>query len=713
MKKTILLSTLFLSASLLAQKKNISMEDAVLGLSTNLRIENLNQVQWIPNQNAYTQNVKTAYGEALIKKEVPSLKTDTIFRSSQFENKRIPALNWINDKQAYFSTKTGYKTITTSGQQADWLKLPDNAENVEFDATNNQVGYVIDNNLFFVDKAGKTHQVTNDGKYEIVNGKSVHQNEFGIHKGIFISPKGNLIAFYRMDQTVVTDYPIIDWSVQPAVNKNIKYPFAGTKNHTVRLGVYNPSTQKTIFLETQPEVDHYLTSVTWSPDEKHIYIALLSRNQKHMELNQYDAISGKLIKTLFKEDDAKYVEPQNELHFIPGKSNEFIWWSQRDGFMHLYRFNTDGKLLNQITKGDWIVTDLVGENAKKKELLVMTTKDSPKERQLYAVNWENGKLRKITTDAGTHNVSVSSNGEYAIDNWSNDNTPRKIDVLDANGKFKQNILTAQNPLANYNTAKVENITLKADDGTDLYGKLIYPTNFDQSKKYPVIVYLYNGPHAQLITNRFPATGNLWYDHLAEKGYVVFTMDGRGSANRGLKFEQAIHGNVGTTEMNDQMKGVDFLKTLPFVDADRMGIHGWSYGGFMTTSFMLRKPDVFKVGVAGGPVLDWTQYEIMYTERYMESPQDNPEGYKTSNLINRTKDLKGKLLMIHGAQDNVVVWQHSIDFIREAVKNGVQMDYFVYPGHEHNVRGKDRVHLMQKITDYFDLYLKPESTMSKE
>lgn len=712
MKKTILLSTLLMSASLLAQKKNITMEDAVLGLSTNLRIENLNQVQWIPNQNAYTQNVKTSYGEALIKKEVPSLKTDTIFRSSQFENKRIPSLNWINDKQAYYSTKTGYKTITTAGQQNDWLKLPDNAENEEFDATNNQVGYVVDNNLFFVDKTGKTHQITKDGKYEIVNGKSVHQNEFGIHKGIFISPKGNLVAFYRMDQTVVTDYPIIDWSVQPAVNKNIKYPFAGTKNHTVTLGVYNPSTQKTTFLEIHPEVDHYLTSVTWSPDEKHIYIALLSRNQKHMELNQYDAVSGKLIKTLFKEDDAKYVEPQNELHFIPGKNNEFVWWSQRDGFMHLYRFNTDGKLLNQITKGDWIVTDLVGENAKKKEFLIITTKDSPKDRHLYAVNWENGKLRKITTDAGTHNVSVSTNGEYAIDNWSNDNTPRKIDVLDANGKFKQNILTAQNPLANYNTAKVENVTLKADDGTDLYGKLIYPTNFDSSKKYPVIVYLYNGPHAQLITNRFPATGNLWYDHLAEKGYVVFTMDGRGSANRGLKFEQAIHGNVATTEMNDQMKGVDFLKTLPFVDAERMGIHGWSYGGFMTTSFMLRKPDVFKVGVAGGPVLDWTQYEIMYTERYMESPQDNPEGFKNTNLINRVKDLKGKLLMIHGAQDNVVVWQHSIDFIREAVKNGMQMDYFVYPGHEHNVRGKDRVHLMQKITDYFDLYLKPEGTSQK-
>lgn len=709
MKKTILLSTFLLSAGLLAQKKNISMQEAVLGLATNLRVDNLNQVQWIPNQNAYTQNVKTSYGEALIKKEVPSLKTDTIFRSSQFENKRIPQLNWINAEQANFSTKQGVKKINIAGQQTNWLTLPENAEEVEIDGTHNQIAYVVDNNLYFVDKNGQTHQITTDGKYEIVNGKSVHQQEFGIHKGIFLSPKGNYIAFYRMDQTAVTDYPIIDWTVQPAVNKNIKYPFAGTKNHTVTLGVYNPSTKKTIFLETHPEVDHYLTSVTWSPDEKFIYIGILSRNQKHLELNQYDATSGKLIKTLFKEDDAKYVEPQNELYFVKGKTNEFIWWSQRDGYMHLYRFDINGKLLNQITKGNWIVNEIVGENSKKKELLITTTKDSPKEKQLYAVNWETGKLRKITTDAGIHNVSISSNGEYAIDNWSNETTPRKVDLLDTKGKLKSNLLTAKNPLSDYNTAKVENVTLKADDGTDLYGKLIYPTNFDKTKKYPVIVYLYNGPHAQLITNRFPATGNLWYDVLAEKGYVVFTMDGRGSSNRGLKFEQAIHGNVATTEMNDQMKGVEFLKSLPFVDAERMGIHGWSYGGFMTTSFMLRKPDVFKVGVAGGPVLDWTQYEIMYTERYMESPQDNPEGFKETNLINRVKDLKGKLLMIHGTQDNVVVWQHSIDFIREAVKNGIQMDYFVYPGYQHNVIGKDRVHLMQKITDYFDLYLKPENS----
>ncbi len=697
---------LFLSSAVFGQKKNLSMTDAVLGLGSNLRIENLSQLGWKPEQDRYTQSVKTSYGEALVERSVANQKVDTVFRSSQFEQNRLPYFQWVNEEQAYFINAKGYHWIKKNGQITPWMQLPEKAEDVSVDAQNKQLAYVLGNNVYLYDETGKTHQITKDGKYEIVNGKSVHQNEFGIDHGLFFSPNGNYLAFYRMDQTAVTDYPIVDWSVQPAVNKNIKYPFSGTKNHTVTLGVYQPKTGKTIFLQTQPEIDHYLTSVTWSPDEKSIFIALLSRNQKHLQLNEYDVASGKKIKTLFEENDDKYVEPQHELYFLPGKNDEFVWWSQRDGFMHLYRYNRNGKLLNAITKGDWLVNEIVGNNLKRKELLITTTKDSPKEKQLYAVNWENGKLRKISKDAGTHSVLASKSGNYVLDVWTNETTPRKIDLLSTDGKSTQNLLTAKNPLENYQTAKVENLTLKADDGTDLYGKIIYPTDFNPTKKYPVIVYLYNGPHAQLITNRFPASGNLWYDVLADKGYIVFTMDGRGSSNRGLKFEQAIHRNLATVEMNDQMKGVEYLRSLPYVDADRMGIHGWSYGGFMTTSFMLRKPDVFKVGVAGGPVLDWTQYEIMYTERYMESPQDNPEGYKENNLLNRTKDLKGKLMMIHGAQDPVVVWQHSIDFLREAVSNGVQMDYFVYPGHEHNVRGKDRVHLMQKITDYFDLYLQP-------
>ena len=354
-----------------------------------------------------------------------------------------------------------------------------------------------------------------------------------------------------------------------------------------------------------------------------------------------------------------------------------------------------------------MVTDLLGFNAKKKEIYFTSTKETPLDRHLYKVNWSSGKVEKLNKEAGTHYGVLSDNGDYLFDSYSNEEVPRKIDIIETQKKSNTNLLTASNPLTGYTQAEVKNITLKAEDGTPLYAKLMLPKDFDATKKYPVIVYLYNGPHAQLITNSFPKSGNLWYDYLTQKGYIVFSMDGRGSSNRGLKFEQAVYKNLGETEMKDQLKGVEYLKTLPYVDASRMGVHGWSFGGFMTTSLMLKHPDVFKVGVAGGPVMDWNMYEIMYTERYMASPQDNPEGYKQSNLLDKVENLKGKLLLIHGAQDDVVVWQHSINFLKSAVDRNVQLDYFVYPGHAHNVMGRDRVHLMQKITDYFDLYLKPE------
>jgi len=691
-----------------AQNKQLTMDDAVLGLYTNLRVENLSQLQWVPNGNSFTESVQTSYGNALVARNLPDLKTDTLLRSKDFSElnmKSVPMLNWIDENTAYFRNGNDFILWNKSTQKTEKLySIPENSEWDEFENNTKSTAYVVDNNLFWVEANGKIHQITKDGSYEIVNGKSVHRDEFGIYKGTFFSPKGTFLAFYRMDQSMVEDYPIIDWSVTPAVNENIKYPFAGRTSHEVTIGVFNPKTNQTVFLQTGEPKDQYLTSVTWNPDEKSIYVGVLNRDQNHLKLNQYDAQTGKLIKTLFEEKQDKYVEPQNELYFLPN-GKEFVWWSQRDGFMHLYRFDLNGKLINQITKGNWLVNEIVGKNEKKKELLITATKDGAMEKHLYAVNWENGKIERIDTEKGYHNFLVNSNGTYAIDNWTNETTPRKIDVLSTDKKFSKNLLTAKNPLAEYQMPKVENVTLKADDGTDLYGKLIYPTNFDASKKYPVIVYLYNGPHAQMNLNRFPASGNLWYDYMAQHGYVVWVMDGRGSSNRGLAFEQAIFRQLGTVEMEDQMKGIEFLKSKPFVDGDRMGIHGWSFGGFMTTSFMLRKPDVFKVGVAGGPVLDWSMYEVMYGERYMDSPQNNPEGYATNLLMDKTQNLKGKLLLIHGTQDNVVVWQHSINFLRNAVSNGVQVDYFVYPGYEHNVIGKDRVHLMQKISDYFDLYLK--------
>lgn len=589
-------------------------------------------------------------------------------------------------------------------EKTEFASIPEDAENAQLLPDNQTIIYTIKNNLF-VNINGKTLKITDDQNENIINGQSVHRNEFGINGGIFAAPNFQKIAFYRMDQSMVTDYPIIDWSVTPAENHNIKYPMAGNKSHEVSIGVFDVKTQTKKFLNIEGDKEQYLTSVTWSPDSKSIFVAVLNRAQNHMKLNQYDAETGNLVKTLFEEKDEKYVEPQHPLTFLPGSNKDFIWQSQRTGYNHLFWYNTDRGLVKQITKGDWLVNEILGFNEKKKEIYFSSTKETPLEKHLYKVNWQTTKITRLDKDAGVHNGILSKDGTHLYDVFANASTPRIANIINTQSLQTKNILTAENPLKNFQRPEIQNITLKADDGTPLYGKLILPTDFDKTKKYPVIVYLYNGPHLQLVTNNFPASGNLWHEYMALRGYIVFTMDGRGSSNRGTQFEQAVFRNLGETEMKDQLKGVEYLKSLPFVNAEKMGIHGWSFGGFMTTSFMLKYPEVFKAGVAGGPVIDWTLYEIMYTERYMDTPKENPEGYAKANLLDKVQNLKGKLLMIHGAQDDVVVWQHSVKFLKSAVDKGVQLDYFVYPGHPHNVSGKDRVHLMQKVTDYFDLYLK--------
>lgn len=710
MKLSFLIIGLGLCLPGFAQQKQFTMEDAVLGMGTNLAREDLRQVNWVTGENAFTQAVPAPYGEALVKRTVPAMSVDTLARSSELSRqtgrqlKNIPSFDWVSSREALFQVGNQlflYTLNGNSGTSKEWLKLPEAADNVSILKSAHEVAYTLGNNLFMVDRQGKTHTVTNDKDPGIVNGHSVHRNEFGISGGIFFSPKGNYLAFYRMDERMVENYPIINWDNTPATVHYTKYPFAGRTSHEVTLGVYNPANGKTVFMETGLPKDHYLTAVTWSPDERSIYIAILNREQNHLWLNQYNAQTGAFVKTLFEEKDDKYVHPQHTLTFIPGRNDQFIWWSQRDGFMHLYRYDTSGKLLNQVTKGPWVVTEIAGQSEKRKTFYIVGTKESPLDRNIYAVNWENGKMTRLDSAPGTHSAGLSSSGDYMIDRWSSGSAPRVIDIVSTTGKWKKNLLTAKDPLAAYQRPKIENVTIKAEDGTPLYGKLIYPVNFNPAKKYPTIVYLYNGPNVQIITNGFPSSGNLWYEYMAQHGYVIFTMDGRGSNNRGLKFEQATFRQLGTVEMQDQLKGVDYLKSLPFVDANRLGVHGWSFGGFMTTSLMLRHPGVFKCGVAGGPVMDWKMYEVMYTERYMDTPQENPEGYEAANLLTKVKSLQGKLLLIHGTIDSTVVWQHSVKFLKECVDNKVQVDYFVYPGYEHNVRGRDRVHLMQKITDYFD------------
>jgi dipeptidyl-peptidase-4 len=699
-----------LGGSAFAQTQKFTMAEAVNGLRTNLTVKSISQFSWTEDGKSYIQAVKGGY----LITDLKTSKQDTLLSLNQLNKQfttnklsALPPVKFLNNSNGYFNSNGQMFWVEKSGN--DWKvkntsSLDEKAENVKIFGDNQTLAYTVKNNLF-INRNGKSVAVTNDADENIISGQAVHRNEFGIDTGIFPAPNSESVAFYRMDQTMVADYPVIDWSVTPAVSHNVKYPMAGNVSHQVTLGIYNIKNKSTTFLNIEGEKDQYLTAVTWSPDSKYIFVGVLNRGQDHLKMNQYDVATGNLLKTLFEETNDKYVQPQHPLVFFPKSNTDFIWQSQRTGYNHLFHFSLEKGLVAQITKGDWLVTDILGFNEKKKEIFFVSTKETPLERHLYKINWTNFKMQRLDDAEGMHTGLLSADGNYLYDVYANANTPKVANIINTNTLKYNNILTAENPLKNYQRPEIKNVNLKADDGTSLYGKIILPTNFDPNKKYPVIVYLYNGPNIQLITNTFPASGNLWYEYMAQNGYIIFTMDGRGSSNRGLKFEQAVFRNLGTTEMKDQMKGVEYLKSLPYVDAEKMGIHGWSFGGFMTTSFMLRQPDVFKVGVAGGPVIDWKMYEIMYGERYMDTPQENPEGYAKANLLDKVQNLKGKLLMIHGAQDDVVVWQHSIKFIKSAVDNGVQLDYFVYPGHPHNVIGKDRVHLMQKITDYFDQNLK--------
>ena len=595
--------------------------------------------------------------------------------------------------------------FVTKKIMAAFLSL-DGIDNHEWSEKSRMLAYTKDNNLYIQDSEGKETAVTNETNTGIVSGQSVHRNEFGINKGIFWSPAGNLLAFYRMDETMVTDYPLVDISARTAKLKNIKYPMAGMKSHHVTVGVYNPATQQTVYLKTGTPKEKYLTNIAWSPDEKNIYIAEVNRGQDTCIVRSYDAASGKLQTTLFTEIHPKYVEPENPVLFLKNEPSKFLWQSERDGFNHLYLYDTTGKLLKQITSGKWDVTSVLGFDEKGENLFYVSTEVSPIEKHIYKLNLKTGKREQLSKEEGVHDGMLSASGKFICDRYTSQNNPGKVTITETKSNKSYIYYSAKNPYRNVQLPEITLGKLKANDNvTDLYYRLVKPLNFDPNKKYPVIVYVYGGPHSQMVDNSWMGQARGWDIYLAENGYVVFTMDNRGTSNRGIDFENITHRRLGVVETDDQMTGVEYLKSLAYVDADRIGVHGWSYGGFMTLNLMLRHPETFKVGVAGGPVTDWKYYEVMYGERYMDSPQENQEGYKNSSMVERAGDLKGRLMLIHGDEDPTVVMQQSLQFLHSAIKKGTHPDFFIYPGHGHNMTGRDRVHLHEHITRYFEDFLK--------
>lgn len=702
--KLIILGLALCPLAVISQKK-LTLEDAS-GMNRAIFPAPVRNLQWIGSSDffGYTES------ESFLKRKVTATDASTLLTLAALNQMlaasgldsltRLPSMKWQDDFSFTFTSKNTVLGVNLKSKTITRLnEYPENAENLDFHEDLSLLAYTVGNNLFIA-RNGVQLQVTFDEEPGIVNGQTVHRNEFGIDKGTFWSPDGKFLAYYRKDETMVTDYPLVNIDTRIATVENIKYPMAGMTSEQVTLVVFTLATGEHVSLKTGGPADQYLTSVTWGPDSKTIYTAILNRGQNHLKLNKYDAAGGNLLSTLFEEKDDKYVEPKHPLYFLDSDPSQFLWLSERDGYQHLYLYKTDGTLIRQLTRGPWVVTRYLGADPAGASAFFLSTMNSPLNEDIFSVNLRNGKILQLSRNNGTHSPIMNKNGRYFLDNYTDTLVYREYSVNDTKGKTLQVIQRNDDPLDNYARCKVNIFRLRASDGTDLYSRLILPADFDPGKKYPAIVYVYGGPHAQLVTNSWLGGASLFLYYLAQQGYVIFTLDNRGSANRGMAFEQALFRNMGSVEVEDQVTGARYLQNLSFVDENRIGVHGWSYGGFMTIALMLKEPGVFRTGVCGGPVTDWQYYEVMYGERYMDTPEENPEGYEASSLLKIAGNLQGDLLVIHGTADPVVVWQHSLALMKRFIEEGVQADYFIYPGHGHGVGGKDRVHLNRKIEKYF-------------
>lgn len=581
-----------------------------------------------------------------------------------------------------------------------------NSDTLAQPATYPQV-FAREHNIYVQSSVGSQPvRVTADGCRQIVYGEAVHRNEFGIETGIFPSPDKTAFAFYRMDQSMVTDYPQVNTFTRIASCEPDAYPMAGMKSHKVTVGVYDIAAGTTVWLDLGDVTDRYFTNITWSPDGKAIYLFELNRDQTDTSLDVYSAETGKKLRTLYTEHSDKYVEPLHPVSFLPWDSDKFLLWSDRDGFRHLYLMDTRGRMLKQVTKGPFVVRDLVGFCPKTRSVIIATNELNPLQSNLFSVRISDCRRTLLDNGIGLHSGKLSADGTMLLDTYSAPDVPRAYDIINTVSRKRTEHFRSPDPWAGYAVPAYRTGTLKAADGvTDLYYRMVLPPDFDASKRYPAVVYVYGGPHAHLVDASWHWASRSWETYMAQKGYVVFVLDSRGSEHRGRDFEQATFRNLGVCEMEDQMCGVAFLKSLSYIDSSRLGVHGWSFGGFMAISLMTTYPDVFKVGVAGGPVIDWKWYEVMYGERYMDTPEQNPDGYARTSLLAKAGNLKGRLQIIIGMNDPTVVPQHALQFLDACIKSGTQPDFFVYPGEGHNMRGHASVHLHERITRYFEDYLK--------
>jgi dipeptidyl-peptidase-4 len=709
MKKSSLILVLSFICPILFAQKDIDLGDALRG---KYRVGSMSSLSWQPIGEGFAY-VLSLSPDSLMFREAGKVGPRCLLTTARLRQlfpsrdiRRLPAFSWVDSSTFYFPALQAW--IDTRGNLRDTLPL--SGINI-ISANLKEKIFVTKENAHVFVRGAKNHfqpvLLCPDTGKNIVFGEAVHRNEWGINEGQYISKSGKYIAFYRMDESEVEDYPLVNTSTPIATVKMIKYPMAGRASHTVKVGIFDVEQSLTqnkpvyYYVQTRLEDGEYLTHLTFSPDEETLYISHLNRAQDHLRLVAYRTGTGERIRQVLEEHDSCYIEPQGDMLFL--KNNCFIWQSDRDGYSRSYLYDLSGRQIKEITPEKWNVR-AIGVDPREEYLYFSSNTLEPCGNHYYKIRLKDGKNVALTPENGTHQVLFSDNYQFFIDYLSRVDLPLQITLTTAE-RLKQEILfTAENPYKGISLGTTKIFPIKNVEQDDLWCRLILPPDFDSTFRYPVFLYVYGGPHSQLVTNTF-LSGGVFLQYMAQQGYLVFTLDNRGTANRGAAFEKCIHRNLGVKEVEDQMQGVHFLKRLPYVDSTRIGVDGWSYGGFMTLSLITAQPRMFKAASCGGPVVNWEWYEVMYGERYMDTPKENPEGYARANILNKVKNIQIPLLVMHGAQDHTVMWQNSLELLQKAVEEQVQLDYFVYPAHDHNVIGIEREHLWNKIFRFHEEHTK--------
>ncbi len=594
----------------------------------------------------------------------------------------------------WFDVKTGSgKALTSSKRPAEDPKISPNGRWVSF---------VRDYDLWVVEVAtGKERRITRGGSEEVRNGALdwVYPEELSITTAYWWSPDSQRIAYLQFTESGVTQYPLVDFTSVTGETEFMRYPKAGGRNPAVSGFAVSLKGGRPQPLATTKD-DAYIPRLDWLPDGKRVAIQKLNRAQNQLDLFFVEAASGK-SELVLMEKDPHWINVGDELYFF-ADGKRFLWGSERDGYRHLYLYDMDGKLVRQVTRGDWEVTNLDGVDEQAGAVYFTATEKSPLERHLYRIELGDATATRITREHGTHSVTLSPDEQHFVDAYSNATTPPRQDVYRADGARAQVLNENRGAeLQEYGLQAPEFLRVRGADGTELHGMMIKPPKFDKERKYPVLVYLYGGPHGQVVRNQWGGNRFLWHQVMAQKGYIVFSLDNRGMAGRGHAFETPIHKRMGEIELADQLAGVEYLKSLPYVDGSRIGIWGWSYGGYMTLNAMFRAADTFKAGFAGAPVTAWENYDTIYTERYMRMPQENPEGYKESSPRTHAAKLKGKLLIAHGTADDNVHYTNTLQLQKELIKAGKYVEVVAYPERGHGISdAKAQEHLFRRVTQFF-------------